>query len=102
MPANIWPCAFWKAPIEKPVTVTDQGPGDILILQNRRDHATSWDSGQGLRKVLGDRAAFVGVDNGGHYVYNEGSACADGATVDFLNTGRLPDKDVFCTDVKQG
>ncbi|GIJ30626.1 alpha/beta hydrolase [Micromonospora qiuiae] len=102
MPANIWPCAFWKAPIEKPVTVTDKGPGDILILQNRRDHATSWDSGQGLRKVLGDRAALVGVDNGGHYVFNEGSACADKATVNFLNTGHLPDKDVFCTDVKQG
>lgn len=102
MPANIWPCAFWTAPVEKPVTVTDMGPGDILILQNRRDHATPWDSGQGLRKVLGDRAAFVGVDNGGHYVYNEGSACADGATVEFLNTGHLPDEDVFCTDVEQG
>ncbi|OZM78951.1 alpha/beta fold hydrolase [Pseudonocardia sp. MH-G8] len=101
MPANIWPCAFWTAPIEKPVTVTDTGPGDILILQNRRDHATPWDSGQGLREVLGDRAAFVGVDNGGHYVYNEGSACADGATVHFLNTGQLPDEDVFCTDVEQ-
>ncbi|BCJ50370.1 alpha/beta hydrolase [Actinoplanes sp. NBRC 14428] len=99
MPANVWPCAFWKAPIEKPVTVTGAGPGDILILQNRRDHATSWDSGQGLRRVLGDRAALVGVNNGGHYVYHAGSACADGATVDFLTTGRLPDKDVFCTDV---
>jgi len=102
MPANIWPCAFWTDPIETPVTVTGKGPGDILILQNRRDHATPWDSGQGLRKVLGDRAAFVGVDNGGHYVYNAGSACADRATADFLNTGRLPDTDVFCTDVEQG
>ncbi|TQM03083.1 alpha/beta fold hydrolase [Pseudonocardia kunmingensis] len=102
MPANIWPCAFWEAPIEEPVTVTDEGPGDILILQNRRDHATPWDSGQGLREVLGERAAFVGVDNGGHYVYDQGSACADGATVAFLDTGRLPAEDVFCTDVEQG
>jgi hypothetical protein len=53
MPVNIWPCALWKALIEKPVTVTGKGRGHILILQNRRDHATSWDSGQGLRKVLG-------------------------------------------------
>ncbi|MEK8227459.1 alpha/beta hydrolase [Oerskovia sp. M15] len=82
--------------------MTDKGSGDILILQNRRDHATSWDSGQGLRKVLGDRAAFVGVDNGGHYVYDAGSACADGATIDFLITGQLPDQDIFCSDVKQG
>jgi pimeloyl-ACP methyl ester carboxylesterase len=99
MPANIWACAFWPSPIEKPVTVTDRGSGAILILQNRRDHATPWDSGIALRKALGNRAAFVGVDNGGHYVYNEGSSCADQATVDFLNTGRLPGKDITCTDV---
>jgi pimeloyl-ACP methyl ester carboxylesterase len=101
MPANIWPCAFWPQPIEKPVTVTDQGARTTLILQNRRDHATPWDSGLGLRHVLGNRAAFVGVDNGGHYVYHEGSACADNATVGFLDTGRLPDRDIDCTDVTQ-
>jgi pimeloyl-ACP methyl ester carboxylesterase len=99
MPANIWPCAFWPQPIEKPVAVTDQGARNTLILQNRRDHATPWESGIGLRQVLGNRAAFVGVDNGGHYVYHEGSACADTATVNFLDTGRLPDKDLDCTDV---
>ena len=101
MPANIWPCAFWPQPIEKPVTVTGQGARNTLILQNRRDHATPWDSGLGLRHVLGNRAAFVGVDNGGHYVYHEGSACADNATVGFLDTGRLPDRDIDCTDVTQ-
>jgi hypothetical protein len=101
MPGNIWACAFWQPPIENPVTVTDKGPGHILILQNRRDHATPWESGIGLSHALGDRAAFVGVDNGGHYVYNEGSACADKATVDFLTTGHLPAKDVNCTDVTQ-
>ena len=101
MPANIWPCAFWPQPIEKPVTVTGQGPRTTLILQNRRDHATPWDAGLGLRHVLGNRAAFVGVDNGGHYVYHEGSACADTATIGFLDTGRLPDRDIDCTDVTQ-
>ncbi|MFJ1758891.1 alpha/beta fold hydrolase [Amycolatopsis sp. NPDC088138] len=101
MPANIWPCAFWPQPIEKPVTVTGQGPRNTLILQNRRDHATPWDSGVGLRHVLGERAAFVGVGNGGHYVYHEGSACADNATVTFLDSGRLPEQDLDCTDVAQ-
>ncbi len=99
MPANIWPCAFWPQPIEKPVAVTDQGARNTLILQNRRDHATPWDAGLGLRHVLGNRAAFVGVDNGGHYVFHEGSACADNATVGFLESGRLPEKDIDCTDV---
>ena len=99
MPANIWPCAFWPQPAEKPVAVTAEGTRNTLILQNRRDHATPWDSGIGLRHALGNRAAFVGVDNGGHYVYHEGSACADNATVAFLDTGRLPEKDLDCTDV---
>ncbi|MET0234028.1 MAG: alpha/beta hydrolase, partial [Kibdelosporangium sp.] len=99
MPANVWACAFWPAPVENPVTVTDQGPRNILVLQNRRDNATPWDSGLGLRRILGKRAAFVGVDNGGHYVYNAGSACADQATADFLATGHLPDTDPYCTDV---
>ncbi|MFS8200399.1 alpha/beta hydrolase [Streptomyces sp. CWNU-52B] len=101
MPADIWPCAFWEKPAEPNVTVTDKGSRNTLILQNRRDNATPWESGVGLHRALGDRSAFVGVDNGGHYVYNEGSACADKATVTFLTTGRLPAKDVHCTDVKQ-
>jgi len=102
MPADVWACAFWPTPpVEAPVTVTDNGPRTTLILQNKRDNATPWDAGLGLRKALGKRAAFVGVDNGGHYVHHAGSACADGATVDFLTTGHLPDADVTCTDVAQ-
>jgi pimeloyl-ACP methyl ester carboxylesterase len=99
MPANITACAFWPAPLEAPVTVTGRGQRNILILQNRRDNATPWDGALGLRRELGRRAAFVGVDNGGHYVYNEGSACADRATTGFLTGGKLPKKDLYCTDV---
>jgi len=99
MPANIRPCAFWPAPIAAPVTVSATGPRNILILQNRRDNATTWDSALGLHQALGRRSALVGVDNGGHYVYHEGSTCADQATVAFLTTGHLPDQDVNCTDV---
>ncbi|MFI5958070.1 alpha/beta hydrolase [Cryptosporangium sp. NPDC051539] len=100
MPANVWPCAFWEdEPIEAPVTVTDHGPRNILILQNRRDNATPWEGALGLKDALGHRAGFVGVDNGGHYVYDVGSKCADRATVTFLTTGRLPAGDLNCSDV---
>lgn len=99
MPANIWACAYWDKPAEATVKVVKGGPRNTLILQNRRDNATPWEGGVGLRKALGDGSAFVGVDNGGHSVYGEGSACADKATVDFLATGHLPDKDVYCTDI---
>ncbi|WP_197288145.1 alpha/beta hydrolase [Nocardia sp. NRRL S-836] len=99
MPANIWACAFWPKPVEEPVRVTGKGPRNTLILQNRRDNATPWEDGLGLHEVLGKRAAFVGADHGGHYVYNQGSTCVDGATVTFLTTGRLPDKKLYCTDI---
>ncbi|MCO5990463.1 alpha/beta hydrolase [Actinoallomurus spadix] len=97
MPKNIWPCAFWQAPNEAPVKVTSRGHRDVLILQNRRDNATPWETGLGLRRTLGSRASFVGVDNGGHYVYHAGSTCADAATVAFLADGRLPARDLHCT-----
>jgi pimeloyl-ACP methyl ester carboxylesterase len=99
MPADIWACAFWHKPVEPTVTVLPGGPRNTLILQNRRDNATPWESGVGLHKALGAGSVLVGVDNGGHYVYDAGSACADKATVGFLATGRLPAKDVHCTDV---
>ena len=53
-----------------------------------------------MRQALGDRAGFVGVDNGGHYVYGTGSTCADQATVAFLTDGALPAKDLFCAGPK--
>jgi pimeloyl-ACP methyl ester carboxylesterase len=97
MPGNIWPCAFWsRAPIELPVQVTSQGPRDILLLQNQRDHATPLAGALGMRKALGNRAAMVTVDNGGHYVYGAGSSCADQASVAFLADGTLPAKDESC------
>jgi pimeloyl-ACP methyl ester carboxylesterase len=101
MPANIWACAYWDKPAEATAEIVKGGPRNTLILQNRRDNATPWESGVGLRKSLGDGSALVGVDNGGHHVYGEGSACADKATIGFLTTGRLPAKDVYCTDVTQ-
>ncbi len=101
MPANIWACAYWDKPAEDTVKIVQGGPRNTLILQNRRDNATPWEGGVGLHKALGHGSAFVGVDNGGHYVYGAGSTCADEATVGFLTTGRLPQEDVHCADVTQ-
>ena len=101
MPDNIRACAYWEEAGRAARQGHLEGPRNTLILQNRRDNATPWEGGTGLHKALGDSSAFVGVDNGGHYVYNEGSACADKATVDFLTTGHLPGKNVYCTDVQR-
>jgi hypothetical protein len=101
MPVNVWPCAFWGAPLESPVPVSAdaaQGGRNILLLQNRRDNATPWEGAVGLRQALGDRASLVGTNNGGHYVYGTGSACADQAANQFLTGSALPDQDVSCQD----
>jgi pimeloyl-ACP methyl ester carboxylesterase len=104
MPDNLWPCAFWpNKPVEPPVTVTDRGPRNVLILQNRRDPATAWTSGLGLRQVLGRRAAFVGVDQGGHGVYLVSQApCAAAIATAFLTTGTLPAHDQLCPGQSPG
>ncbi|GII20662.1 alpha/beta fold hydrolase [Planosporangium mesophilum] len=104
MPDNIWPCAFWKnGPVEPPVKVTDKGPRNVLILQNLRDPATSWSSGFGLRRALGQRADFISVDQGGHGVYLLTQApCANDVATAFLAHGNLPARDAFCPGQSPG
>ena len=102
MPANVTPCAFWKGgAVEKPVRLTDDGPSNILMIQNLRDPATPHASGLRMRAALGDRARLVSVDRGGHGVYltaagGAGNACGDRTVTRFLLTGERPDTDVRC------
>lgn len=97
MPANIWPCAFWPTrPIEHPVSITSHGRRNILILQNERDPATPLVSGKGIRAALGQRAAFVRVDAGGHGVVVDQNSCANAILDGFLGGGRLPRQDRSC------
>ncbi|GHI24892.1 hypothetical protein Shyd_62630 [Streptomyces hydrogenans] len=102
MPANVTPCAFWKGgAVEKPVRLTDDGPSNILMIQNLRDPATPHASGLRMRAALGERARLVSVDRGGHGVYltaagGAGNACGDRTVTRFLLTGERPDADVRC------
>jgi pimeloyl-ACP methyl ester carboxylesterase len=96
--ANIMPCAFWNwAPAEPPVPIVDEGPQNILILQNRRDPATPYVGGTMLRKKFEQRSRLVSVERSGHGVYLfVGSACADTITSTFLTNGTMPAKDLTC------
>ena len=49
-----------------------------------------------MDKALGSRAGFVSVDNGGHYVYDVGSTCADQAANLFLTKGIISGKPLSC------
>ncbi|HEV7503520.1 MAG TPA: alpha/beta hydrolase [Thermoanaerobaculia bacterium] len=96
--SNIWPCAFWQSqPVEPPVPITPLGPSNILMLQNRRDPATPYAGGLGLRAALGPRARLVSVDQGGHTVYaTTPNLCANDIGTAFLVGGSFPDDDVSC------
>ncbi|NML51709.1 alpha/beta hydrolase [Streptomyces sp. R302] len=102
MPVNITPCAFWKGgAVEKPVRLTDDGPSNILMIQNLRDPSTPYSSGLKMRQALGDRARMVSVDRGGHGAYliaagGTGNACGDRTVTHFLLTGERPDTDARC------
>jgi pimeloyl-ACP methyl ester carboxylesterase len=96
--ANVTPCAYWKhEPSEPPVKVDDQGPADVLMLQNRRDPVTPAVNAELLRQKFGQRARLVTVDDSGHGVYVlGGNACALNLTTAYLVDGKLPARDVAC------
>ncbi|WBB61827.1 alpha/beta hydrolase [Streptomyces sp. WMMC500] len=100
MPVNITPCSFWKdTPDDAPTRITDEGPSNILMLQNRRDPATPYAGALKMREALGDRARLVTVDSGGHGSYlANGNPCGDRAVTAFLTTGNRPGTDVHCAD----
>ncbi|WP_060879665.1 alpha/beta hydrolase [Streptomyces scabiei] len=100
LPVSIPPCAFWKdAPADRPTRITDRGPSNILMIQNRRDPTTPHAGALRMRQALGDRARLVTVERGGHGVYlGTGIACGDRAVTRFLTTGERPLRDVACPD----
>ncbi|WP_434740646.1 alpha/beta hydrolase [Micromonospora sp. SH-82] len=95
--ANITPCAYWPhEPSEPPVSINDDGPPNVLILQNRRDPATPLRGGKLLREKFEDRSRLVTVDGSGHGVYVFGdNACALNVTTAYLVDGTMPE-DRFC------
>ncbi|MFE9421494.1 alpha/beta hydrolase [Kitasatospora sp. NPDC006697] len=98
MPVNVMPCAFWPAaPAQPPVRVTDDGPSNVLLVQNLRDPATPYAGALKLRQALGGRARMVSVDSGGHDAYAaNGNACGDAVVTGFLVGGHRPAQDVRC------
>jgi pimeloyl-ACP methyl ester carboxylesterase len=95
--ANVTPCAFWPAPPEPPVAVDDDGPANVLVLQNQRDPVTPLRGGELIDEKFGDRSRLVRVDGSGHGVYVLGrNPCALNVTTRFLVDGELPKRDLTC------
>ncbi|CAM5403578.1 Alpha/beta hydrolase OS=Streptomyces alboniger OX=132473 GN=CP975_06070 PE=3 SV=1 [Streptomyces alboniger] len=98
MPRNALPCAAWPyRPRENPVRITDDGPSNVLLIQNERDPATPLAGARAMRRALGGRAEMVTVDSTGHNSYlNNGNACGDRTVTHFLATGERPGGDTYC------
>jgi pimeloyl-ACP methyl ester carboxylesterase len=95
--ANILPCAYWSEPLEPPVRISDEGPRNVLILQNRRDPVTPLAGGERLHEKFGERSRLVTVEGSGHGVYALGdNACALNVATAYLVEGEMPRRDVSC------
>jgi pimeloyl-ACP methyl ester carboxylesterase len=96
--ANIMPCAYWQyEPSEAPVGIIDEGPANVLILQNRRDPATPYEGALMLHEKFGERSRLVVAQESGHGVYVlGGNSCALNITTSYLVGGKLPAKDTTC------
>ncbi|MFJ2214350.1 alpha/beta hydrolase [Streptomyces sp. NPDC101062] len=96
--ANITPCAFWPhAPAEPPVAVNDDGPRNVLLVQNLRDVPTPHQGGEMLRQKFADRSRLLSIDDSGHGAYVLGdNPCALNTTTRYLVKGEMPVKDTLC------
>ena len=96
--SNIYSCAYWAtSPIEPPVSITSNGPRNILMLQNLRDPNTPYAGAKEMRSALGQRAVMVSVDEGGHAIFGfETNSCVNQAAVAYLGNGVLPAQDTSC------
>ncbi|MEV6683455.1 alpha/beta hydrolase [Streptomyces erythrochromogenes] len=97
--SNIKPCAFWDKPLEPATPMNKEAK--VLILQNEWDSQTPLASAQGLRHALEGSRMVTVADGEGHIAYHGGS-CAKAPANTYLTTGRLPDKDVTCTNPAGG
>jgi len=94
--SNIWPCAFWPTS-NTPITITSNGPSNIMILENLRDPVTPYLGALQMNADLGHRTTFVSVNQGGHGVYlTTPNICANNAATAFLASGTFPGGFVSC------
>ncbi|WP_329114671.1 alpha/beta hydrolase [Streptomyces sp. NBC_01353] len=94
---NAWmnlPCAYWKAPRQKPLDVRT-GPGvlpPVLILAAERDAATPYEGALELQRRLWGSALVTERDAGTHGIGGGPNACVNGHLETYLLTGAVPGK----------
>jgi pimeloyl-ACP methyl ester carboxylesterase len=95
--ANIWACAYWPDPVERPVRIGTRNDGaNIVVVENLRDPATPLPGAREMVAALGHRTRLVTVDQGGHGVYFGANTCGNDVINRFLVTGERPRPGFAC------
>ncbi|MEY9485471.1 pimeloyl-ACP methyl ester carboxylesterase [Streptomyces calvus] len=99
--AHVWtilPCAFWRAPRQRPLDVR-AGQGELpptLILAAERDAVTPYDGALELHRRLAGSALVTERDAGSHGIAGGPNACVNGHLEAYLLTGRVPGRRASC------
>lgn len=84
-------CAGWPATTE-PVQIDGSGlEQQPLVLQSERDPITPFPGGPAMAEALGGH--LLTVEGGDHGAFGRGNETVDGAVLDYLATGEVPEID---------
>lgn len=93
---EVRPCAFWSAaPTATPGPVRASGAAPILVVGNRGDFATPYESAVRVADDLDD-GVLLTYDGRGHLSYGK-SSCIDAKVNDYLTSRTLPAKATACS-----
>ena len=90
------PCAFWPAPVARPVPHIDgKGAPPILVVGSVGDPFTPIEEAQALADAL-DSGHLLTYEGDGHTVVGRGNDCIDLAVTAYLATGAMPADGATC------
>jgi pimeloyl-ACP methyl ester carboxylesterase len=95
---NLNACEYWPTrPVERPTRVRTDVPA--MIVATTGDPRTAYANAGALQRVMGKGTRLLTVENSfQHGAYGEyGNACVDAAVNAYLDSGKLPSRDLTCT-----
>ena len=92
--SNAWfngPCAYWKYPAAKPVTVSGKHlKSKVLMIDETYDPATPYEGSLYVRSIFPTASLIEGKDGTTHAGSLSGVSCTDDAIARYLTNGSVP------------
>jgi pimeloyl-ACP methyl ester carboxylesterase len=107
---NAWfngPCLTWPAKSHEPLEIDGSGVESALLISETHDSATPFQGSLEVRKRFPNSVLIEGVGGTTHSGSLSGVECTDSKIVEYLKTGKLPERkpgdqsDVQCDPVPQ-